>query len=85
MTKSSRSCLSWQRILLHEQVCNPDTLPSCSLNGWTFLPNLAPVEMVYNDIGFISMRHCYNKEIIYKTQILLNIRGYTLNVSAILV
>ena len=55
--------------------CNPHTHLCCSSHKCMFLTNVAPFKMeinrLSNSIRFIAMKHCYNKEILYQTQISL--------------
>src|SRR4029434_5433647 len=53
----------------------PQTQMCCSSHKCMFLTNVAPfkreINRLSNGIRFIAKKHCYNKEIIYLTQISL--------------
>ena len=53
--------------------CNPHTQLCCSSHKCMFLTNVAPfkreINRLSNGIRLIAKKHCYNKEIIYQTQI----------------
>src|SRR4029434_7703705 len=64
-------CQIWQILLghyPHKQLC-------CSSHKCMFLTNVAPfkreMNRLSNGIKCIAKKHCYNKEIIYQTQISL--------------